>query len=295
MTLSTRIAAMLLLLGVLCGCQRDTPPPPEKPQARVEVRRLKGDGAYLVVMEGTKCVFRHKIYDYELDDNPSPIFPLVNRFKRMIDFEQDGHPEFVVGVHDGGNAAYPTYIIGRNKGRWGLWGYVYSGFEGLYFSDVDCDGCLDIIAAPDRHSTEYLAYLFQRTADNKPGFKLDDRDEKRTIAGLPPGKARPEKPAPAWHPPPPPRLLESHVKTEVRLSPDNKRNVFIDRRNVTQFTRPQHIYKARVSPNDRYLFVWHMDYSPRKVSIYDLSSKQRISTFKPGAGGSLGWADHNLI
>jgi len=94
---------------------------------------------------------------------------------------------------------------------------------------------------------------------------------------------------------PPPRLPESHIKADVRLSRDKIRDVFIDGRNVTQFSRPQHVYEARVSPNDQYLLVWHMDYSPRKVSIYDLDSRRKVSTFKPGAGGSFGWAANSLL
>ena len=64
---------------------------------------------------------------------------------------------------------------------------------------------------------------------------------------------------------------------------------------MTAFDRPQHIYAADVSPNDRYLLVWHMEYPPRKVSIYDIKTSQRVGHFEPGYGGRLRWAAHDLL
>ena len=65
--------------------------------------------------------------------------------------------------------------------------------------------------------------------------------------------------------------------------------------NVTGFKSPQHIYDYGISPDSRYLFVWHMDFSPRKVSVYDLDSGKPVSRFQPGHGGELCWNSKNQI
>lgn len=66
--------------------------------------------------------------------------------------------------------------------------------------------------------------------------------------------------------------------------------------NVTRFGRPHHIFDYGVSPEGRYLFAWHMDFSPRRVSVYDLHrGGQRIGRFEPGFGGSFCWNSRNHI
>lgn len=110
------------------------------------------------------------------------------------------------------------------------------------------------------------------------------------VAAAEPGTARP-----AEHPLPPEWLSEPYLVPQIRSTRGRVRDVFVDGRNVTRFSRPHHIYEAKVSPCSRYLFVWHMDYTPRKVSTYDLEGRRKIATFEPGAGGGLNWAAHDLI
>jgi hypothetical protein len=65
--------------------------------------------------------------------------------------------------------------------------------------------------------------------------------------------------------------------------------------NLTRFARPHHVYDFKASPDDRWMFVWHMDYSPRKVSVYDLRRMKRVAVFVPGGGGSLQWTAFDTI
>ena len=64
---------------------------------------------------------------------------------------------------------------------------------------------------------------------------------------------------------------------------------------VTRFKNPQHIYDYAASPDERYLLIWHMDFSPRKVSVYDLEGGRPIGRFQPGHGGDLCWNSRNQI
>ncbi len=101
--------------------------------------------------------------------------------------------------------------------------------------------------------------------------------------------------ASADHPMPPHPLQPCYAKAEIREASNGVRDVFVGGDNVTRFANPHHIYAAEVSPSGDYLMVWHMDYAPRKVSIYDLSSRERIAYFEPGTGGRMRWADYDLI
>jgi hypothetical protein len=97
------------------------------------------------------------------------------------------------------------------------------------------------------------------------------------------------------HPPPPEALRVPYLTPEIRQGNGSISDVYIDSRNFTRFSNPQHIYDAIVSPDDRYLIVWHMDYVPRKASVYSIESGEKLSTFVPGAGGSLRWAAYDLL
>ncbi len=90
-------------------------------------------------------------------------------------------------------------------------------------------------------------------------------------------------------------MAESPFQPEIRDQTAEIRNVFVHGRNLTKFSHPHHIYAAKVSPDGKFLMVWHMDYPPRKVSIYRLEDNRKISTFEPGAGGWMGWAAHGLL
>lgn len=95
----------------------------------------------------------------------------------------------------------------------------------------------------------------------------------------------------------------SPSKHEVKLTEDGPsiRNVYHLSRgawaSVTRFRNPHHIFEYGTSSDGRYLLVWHMDFSPRRVSVYDLRrGGRRISRFEPGAGGSFCWnSQHNIV
>jgi len=42
-----------------------------------------------------------------------------------------------------------------------------------------------------------------------------------------------------------------------------------------------------MSPDGRYAFVWHMAYSPRVLSIYDVQALVRVRDLTPGFGGDV--------
>ncbi|MBI2923238.1 MAG: hypothetical protein HYY18_19455 [Planctomycetes bacterium] len=69
----------------------------------------------------------------------------------------------------------------------------------------------------------------------------------------------------------------------VRIERDGK-TVFEHR-----FATRQQIFAAEESPSGFYLFVWHMDRSPRRLTIFRLSDGAQIADFAPGFGGELRW------
>lgn len=97
------------------------------------------------------------------------------------------------------------------------------------------------------------------------------------------------------HPLPPQPLRNPWVSAEVRQTGPAINNVFVGGKNITRFTNPHHIYTAAVSPSKQYLLVWHMDVTPRQLSIYDLRTSERVGHWEPGAGGQIQWADYDLI
>jgi len=254
---------------VFCGCGRESAERADQPEFKLEVRNSESHGLALVVTDRSEVVFSHRVDDYA--DSPN----IWNGRVTMVDFDQDGSPEFVTNLYWGGNSFCSCYVVGLHKGRWTLWADgIDSGISGPpSFADMDGDGNLDIISAPNRWRTTPWTNLFRRAADGSPTFEREK--------------------SPNGDPPAP--LAPPTIKTDIRLSRDEIRDVFIADRNVTQFARPHHIHAAEVSPDDRCLMVWHMDYSPRKLSVYDLKAMRKVSAFTPGAGGTLAWAADNLI
>jgi hypothetical protein len=91
-------------------------------------------------------------------------------------------------------------------------------------------------------------------------------------------------------------------KDNLKLVEDGRsiRNLYhLSRRgwmNVTRFKNPHHIFEYGTSPDGRYLLVWHMDFSPRRMSVYDLHrGGARIARFEAEAGGSFCWNAQNHI
>jgi hypothetical protein len=66
--------------------------------------------------------------------------------------------------------------------------------------------------------------------------------------------------------------------------------------NLTNYKSPNHIYDYRISPDGNYAFIWHMEYSPRLLSIYGLSKLVLLKELKLGFGGELKWTtDNNIV
>jgi hypothetical protein len=70
-------------------------------------------------------------------------------------------------------------------------------------------------------------------------------------------------------------------------------NVFyrLERRetNLTRFTKRQEIYQYAIAPSGRLAFVWHMEKSPRVLSLYDLRTLSLKKDILLGFGGSVRW------
>jgi hypothetical protein len=103
--------------------------------------------------------------------------------------------------------------------------------------------------------------------------------------------------SPPWSPP-----CSSRPGDRVKLVGDEgkRRNLYHFSKgrwvNVTRFENRQSIFDYGVSPDGRYLFAWHMDVSPRRVSIYDLDHEgKRIGRFAPGFGGFVCWNAQNHL
>jgi dipeptidyl aminopeptidase/acylaminoacyl peptidase len=101
----------------------------------------------------------------------------------------------------------------------------------------------------------------------------------------------------AGHPGPPdagsPRRLEI-------VGEDGRQNVVVhdaDGRvhELTGFTQPQHVYDAAISPDGTLASVWHMAFSPRQISVYDVRTRELLHRFAPGSGGDLRWAKHEPV
>jgi hypothetical protein len=65
--------------------------------------------------------------------------------------------------------------------------------------------------------------------------------------------------------------------------------------NLTQFDRPQHLYGFELSPDQNWIFVWHMTAPPRLLSIYDTLTLKRVCCFAPGYGGAIAWTPGNNL
>jgi hypothetical protein len=92
------------------------------------------------------------------------------------------------------------------------------------------------------------------------------------------------------------------AKDDVKLTEDGRsiRNVYRllggTWVNVTGFRNPHHIFEYGTSRDDRYLLVWHMDFGPRRISVYDLRrGGGRVGRFEPEMGGSFCWNGQNRI
>lgn len=85
----------------------------------------------------------------------------------------------------------------------------------------------------------------------------------------------------------------------LHTGPDGRKNVVVKEGDrwvaLTDFARPQHIYDFAASPDGKRAFVWHMDVPPRTVSVYDLKSRRRTASFRPGYGGTLRWTPANTL
>ncbi|MBI5844372.1 MAG: hypothetical protein HZB23_06865 [Deltaproteobacteria bacterium] len=65
--------------------------------------------------------------------------------------------------------------------------------------------------------------------------------------------------------------------------------------NLTRFRNPHNIYDFSVSRDGRRALVHHMDFSPTRISVYDLETLKALHTWKPGAGGTWTWSKTGRI
>jgi hypothetical protein len=72
-------------------------------------------------------------------------------------------------------------------------------------------------------------------------------------------------------------------------------NVWFNDARLTSFKNPHDIFDFQISPSKKYAFVWHADFPPRKLAIFDLASNKLIKEFVPGAGGELTWSNDDHI
>lgn len=100
-----------------------------------------------------------------------------------------------------------------------------------------------------------------------------------------------------------------YCNEDISYSPDQKLKIIEDKKNIkdvfyfangkwtnlTNYERPNTIYDYKMSSNGRYAFVWHMERSPRLLTIYDLNRLLLIRTLKLGFGGELRWNIDNDI
>jgi hypothetical protein len=65
--------------------------------------------------------------------------------------------------------------------------------------------------------------------------------------------------------------------------------------NLTNFSNPHHIYAYEMSPDQKFVFVWHEDNTPRVLSIFDLQEMKLVKNLSLGFGGDVEWNQENNI
>ena len=87
--------------------------------------------------------------------------------------------------------------------------------------------------------------------------------------------------------------LISRGQTQPASTPEKVRSVHIDQGGKRifeyQFKRPQEILKQDLSPSGHYLFVWHRDRPPIRLTIFRVKDSAMLGDFAPGFGGELQW------
>ncbi|MFT3765084.1 MAG: hypothetical protein QM820_06155 [Minicystis sp.] len=65
---------------------------------------------------------------------------------------------------------------------------------------------------------------------------------------------------------------------------------------LERWGEPHAVRQAEVSSDGRFAYVWHHGAKPPlELSIYDLTTRSRTATFKPGAGGTMFFTPDNTI
>ncbi|MEW6571974.1 MAG: hypothetical protein AB1390_12550 [Nitrospirota bacterium] len=94
----------------------------------------------------------------------------------------------------------------------------------------------------------------------------------------------------------PPLIPEQRLKI---VEKNHVKNVFFLKNNewlnLTNFSNPHHIYDYQISPDEKHAFVWHMDYPPRILSIYDLEEFTLVKDLTLKAGGNIRWNNENNL
>ena len=77
------------------------------------------------------------------------------------------------------------------------------------------------------------------------------------------------------------------------------RNIFVWKEdmweNLTKFNKPHHIYAYESSHDQKYVFVWHEDFSPGVLKIFDLPKMKLVRNLFLGFGGDVKWNQENNI
>lgn len=111
--------------------------------------------------------------------------------------------------------------------------------------------------------------------------------------------SQPEAPESPPNPDPPPRARPRSQRLRCESFRKNRPDVFFNREgkweNLTQFSRPEHVYEFDLSPDGHWVFVWHMAAPPRVLSIFDACTMKLHTRFTPGTGGEVMWTAGNTL
>lgn len=94
-------------------------------------------------------------------------------------------------------------------------------------------------------------------------------------------------------------LLNSRANELTLVGSKGRTNVWYvgptNRFQLTHFPNRHHIYATEKNRTGKFALVCHMDFPPRRVSIYNLETKKEVSEFKPGVDGQFFWTAEDKI
>lgn len=96
-------------------------------------------------------------------------------------------------------------------------------------------------------------------------------------------------------------LAETNATQRLKTVSQAKgiRNVYLQTtngwKNLTKFKNPHNIYDSAISPDGQWAYVFHMDFKPVRLAIYNLAKQEKVAEISPGVGGNLSWSKSNRI